>query len=197
MTSVDPSGPARPARIAGIVLLGVAAIALVMGIISVLPSSGSTNTAATTSVTTTSHAAPTTTSTPPKTTTTTPAPTSTTTTPPATTTSPAGAPPATPNPQSVPVRVYNNGTIKGLAEQAAQDLRNAGWTVAQVGNYSQGIIGTTTVYYRPGTDEENAAKSLAQQFQLRVLPRFDGIQGADPGVIVIITNDYSGPPKKG
>jgi LytR cell envelope-related transcriptional attenuator len=190
MSSVDPSGLARPARIAGIVLLAVAAVALVMGIISVLPSGGSNNA-------TTSTSAPTTSSSPPaKTTPTTPTPTTPTPTTPTPTTT-GGQPPAMPNPQSVPVRVYNNGTIKGLAAQAEQDFRNDGWNVTQVGNYSQGIIPTTTVYYRPGTDEENAAKTLAQRFQLRVAPRFDGIESADPGMIVIITNDYSGPPKKG
>jgi hypothetical protein len=202
MTGPEPTGgPARPARIAGIVLLVVAAIALVMGIISLLPLGGGGNEAGGSSSTTPPPATSTTSSGPAKPTTTTPAPTTTTTTakPPATTTTqPAQQQPPPPagNPQSVPVRVYNNGTIKGLAQQAADDFRNAGWNVGQVGNYSQGIIATTTVYYRPGTDEEAAANELGQAFHMRVMPRFDGIQAADPGVIVIVTDDYS-PPKKG
>ena len=197
MTAPEPptGGPARPARIAGIVLLVVAAIALVMGVISLLPLGGS-NAASTSSSTPPPTSA--TSSSAAKPTTTTPAPTTTTTTakPPATVTTTAQQPPAGGNPQSVPVRVYNNGTIKGLAQQAAADFRGAGWNVTTVDNYSQGIIATTTVYFRPGTDEEAAANSLGQAFHLRVMPRFDGIQAADPGVIVIITNDYS-PPKKG
>jgi len=198
MSTPEPTGgPARPARIAGIVLLVVAAIALVMGVISLLPLGGGGNEAGGTTSTTSPPAA-TTTSGPAKPTTTTAAPPATTTSaaPPATTTAkpPTQAPPGN-NPQSVPVRVYNNGTIAHLAEQAANDFRGAGYTVPTVGNYSQGIIATTTVYFRPGTDEEAEANAMAQAFHLRSMPRFDGIQSADPGVIVIITNDYSSPKK--
>jgi LytR cell envelope-related transcriptional attenuator len=199
MSTPEPTGgPARPARIAGIVLLAVAAIALVMGVISLLPSGGGNNAGG---PSTTPPPATTTTSKPAATTTTTTAaPTTTTSKPAATTTTtnpPAQPPPGGGGaPQSEPVRVYNNGTIPHLAEQAANDFRSAGYTVPTVGNYSQGIIATSTVYFRPGTAEEAEANALAQAFHMRSLPRFDGIQQADPGVIVIVTNDYS-PPKKG
>lgn len=199
MSTPEPTGgPARPARIAGIVLLVVAAIALVMGVISLLPLGGGGNEAGGTS-TTTPPPATTTTSGPAKPTTTSAAPPATTTTakPPVTTTTTQPAPPGGGgNPQSVPVRVYNNGTIAGMAQQAASDFRAAGYSVPTVGNYSQGIIATTTVYFRPGTDEEAEANAMAKAFHMRSMPRFDGIQAADPGVIVIITDDYS-PPKKG
>jgi hypothetical protein len=97
----------------------------------------------------------------------------------------------------VPVRVYNNSTIQGLATRAAQDFRQAGWPVEEVGNYPHGIIPTSTVYYRPGTDEEAAARALGEQFGLRVQPRFEGLQDASPGLIVIVTNDYGGPRRTG
>ncbi|HEY2064146.1 MAG TPA: LytR C-terminal domain-containing protein [Amycolatopsis sp.] len=90
----------------------------------------------------------------------------------------------------VTVRVYNNSLIKGLAEQAADDFRGSGWNVPEVGNYSQGVIDHTTAYFRPGTDEEAAAKQLATEFGFQAQPRFDGIQNSSPGVIVIITKDY-------
>ncbi len=57
-----------------------------------------------------------------------------------------------------PVRVYNNSTISGLAARAADNFRNAGWTVDEVANYPSGIIPTSTVYYRPGTGEQGAAQ---------------------------------------
>jgi len=197
MTAPEPptGGPARPARIAGIVLLVVAGIALVMGIVSLLPLGGGSNEAGATT-TTTAPPATTSSSAPAKPTTTTPAPTTTTSAPPAGTTTTSPAQPPANNPQSVPLRVYNNGTIQGLAQQAADQFTAAGWHVASVGPYSQGIIATTTVYYRPGTDEEAAANALGQAFHMRVMPRFDGIESASAGVIVIITNDYS-PPAKG
>jgi LytR cell envelope-related transcriptional attenuator len=100
--------------------------------------------------------------------------------------------PPPPNPREVPVRVFNNGTITGLAAQAARDFRADGWNVVEVGNYSQGIIPTTTAYFRPGTNEEAAARALAAKFNMRAEPRFAGIANASPGVIVLITNDYGG-----
>lgn len=90
------------------------------------------------------------------------------------------------------MRVYNNSTISGLAATATEDVKRSGWNVAETGNYSQGQIPTTTVYYRPGTAEEESAKALASVIQARVEARFEGIQGAHDGIIVIVTNDYKG-----
>ncbi|MEV1292315.1 LytR C-terminal domain-containing protein [Pseudonocardia sp. NPDC049635] len=89
------------------------------------------------------------------------------------------------------VRIYNNSTVRGLAEQAAGKFRSNGWTVSQVQNYSEGVIPTTTVYYRTGTAEKAAAEEIAREFGIRSEPRFDGIQDATPGVIVIVTRDFS------
>lgn len=91
-----------------------------------------------------------------------------------------------------PVRVYNNSTITGLAARAAADFRSAGWQVEEVANYPYGIIPTSTVYYRPGTGEQQAAQAIGNQFSLRVEPRFAGLDEASPGLIVIATNDYRG-----
>lgn len=90
------------------------------------------------------------------------------------------------------MRVYNNGTVTGLAAQAAGDFRAGGWNVADVGNFNKRIIPTTTVYYRPGTPEEAAALELAKAFNMRAEPRFPEIAGDPPGLIVMITNDYGG-----
>lgn len=95
--------------------------------------------------------------------------------------------------EQIIVRVYNNSTISGLAHRAAEDLRKAGYEVPEVGNYAAGKIPTTTVYFRPGTDEERQAKELAARIGARADARFDGIQDATPGLIAIITNDYKGP----
>ncbi|SFS56677.1 LytR C-terminal domain-containing protein [Saccharopolyspora flava] len=95
--------------------------------------------------------------------------------------------------EQIIVRVYNNSTISGLAHRAAEDLRKAGYQVPEVGNYAAGTIPTTTVYFRPGTDEERQAKELAARIGARADARFDGIQDATPGLIAIITNDYKGP----
>jgi hypothetical protein len=90
----------------------------------------------------------------------------------------------------VPVRVYNNSRIPGLAEQAAEDFRSDGWEVTEVGNYPYGVISTTTVYYRPGTDEVQPANELAEGWGMRAKERFEGLAHASPGIIVIVTKDY-------
>ncbi|WP_433267764.1 LytR C-terminal domain-containing protein [Actinosynnema sp. CS-041913] len=206
MTNPEPAGSSHPTRAAGFTLLGVGAVALVIGVISLFtggsdsgaqqtstPPSSQQGTTDTAPGTTSSAATQTSPSSPSSPT----APAETTTTP-ATTTNPAtttAAPPVT-LPAKPPVRVYNNSTTIGLATEAADDVRRAGWEVAGTGNYSQGVIPTTTVYYRPGTDEEASAQQLGQVLKAEVKPRFDGIEGAHPGIIVIVTNDYQGPSGK-
>jgi hypothetical protein len=195
--SASPTGPVRPARLAGFILLGVAVVAVGLGIFALADSaSGQTSSSGPTSqvtapetITTTTPrpttAAPTTTTMPPstsypsgQTTTVLPAPTTN------------AGPPA---PPPVQVRVYDNGTIPKAAARAAADLTSDGFDVVQVGNYAQGNIPTTTVYYTSAPGEQATAQAIGQKFGMRVLPRFPGIADASPGVIVIITNDFKGP----
>src|SRR5262249_19351378 len=127
---------------------------------------------------------------PPATSTNNPAPPLSSSQPPATSTT--VAPPPF-DPHTVPVRVLNNSTTNGAAERAATKFRNAGWNVINFGNLpeSKGRILTTTAYFQPGTNEEAAARALANQFSMRADVRFPGIANETPGaVIVIITNDF-------
>ncbi len=98
----------------------------------------------------------------------------------------AQAPPAV----RAPLRVYNNSLVPGLAARAAENFKSAGWTVAEIGGF-EGRLLESAAYYRPGTDEEAAAKNLAGQFGLVAKPRFAEIQSAQPGVIVILIKDYA------
>lgn len=196
MSSAEPGGRSRPLRMAGLALLGVAVGALLVGLITLgggdrdgEGDGGSAGPQSTTADTTADTTAGTTTGQATET----PAPTESTPPPaPPTTVAPTTvAPPPQPTPEpTAPVRVYNNSTIRGLAAQAADDFRRNGWQVEEVANYPHGVIPTSTVYFRPGTGEEAAARRLAQRFNLRVEPRFDGIAGAKPGLVVIVTNYY-------
>jgi hypothetical protein len=197
MTSGEPStGPAK-ARIIGFGLIGVGAIAGAIGIATLVSGGETSNSArplppdpgANPPVTSLVQNPP--------------AVVPPAVPPPATQDSPPPAPPQ--STQDVPVgsgdgtakivvRIYNNSTISGLAHRAAEDFRLAGYEVPEVGNYSAGRIPTTTIYFRPGTDEERQAQEMAARFGARVEPRFDGIQDATPGLIAIITNDYKGTP---
>ena len=199
--SASPTGPVRPARLAGFILLGVAVVAVGLGIFALADSAAGQTTSPPTSQVTAPETITTTTAKPttPKPTTTTAAPSTTaptTTYPSGQTTTVVPAPPVTtgpPAPPPIQVRVYNNGTIHLLAQQAATDLTNAGFDVVAVANYPQGKIPTTTVYYTPDVPgEQSTAQAIAQKFGMRVQPRFPGIADASPGVIVIITNDFKG-----
>ncbi|MEV5715728.1 LytR C-terminal domain-containing protein [Amycolatopsis mediterranei] len=201
------SGMSRPMKAAGVALIGVAIIAAVIGGISALGGGDGSNEAGPSGTSTQpgtsggpSSAPPSSSSsaTPPSSSTSSSAPTppSPSSPPPGQATSSAPGGPGQPGGDQqasnkwVTVRVFNNSTIKGLADRAAEDFRGGGWNVNEVSNYSQGIIPTTTAFYRPGTDEEAAAKQLAQEFGIKAEPRFEGIQSASPGVIVIVTKEY-------
>lgn len=200
MTSPE-SGSTRPLRVAGVALLGVAAVALVIGLITMFggngdgraDGNGEERPPGQTETTTTRPSPPgnpqssasTSKSVPPTTTTTTegsPPPTSGT------------VPPGDGNGEpekSVPVRVLNNSKIRGLAATAADDLRADGWKVTEVGNYSATNLPETTVFFRPNTDEEAAARALATEFGLTAQPRIGTLASQPAGVIVVVTNDYA------
>ncbi|HWC84224.1 MAG TPA: LytR C-terminal domain-containing protein [Pseudonocardiaceae bacterium] len=194
-------GPARPARLAGFVLLGVAVVAVGFGVFSLTGSSSRPPSANPPGPSVPPVSATTTTRPPATTPKTTPPPTSypsgqTTTVAPPPGTTGAGGGAAGPGTgtgiNQVPVRVYNNSTIKGLAAQATQDFVASGFDVVETGNYSAGDIPTTTAYYTNLPGEQATAQALAQQFGMRAMPRFPGIATASPGVIVIVTNDFKG-----
>jgi len=213
MSTPDATGSGRPLRTAGLVLLGVAAVALLLGLFGVAggddsdeiategrppaastqPGGSTTNPTGTASPTATAGSTSST-----STATSTATPTATPTGAPSSTGAPVapppiitpGAGPGTGEPTRGAVRVYNNSTIRGLAARAAQDMRAVGWSVREVGNYSGGTIPTTTVYYDDDSGR-GAADALGEYFGMRIEPRFDGIRDATPGLIVIVTNDYS------
>ncbi|WP_440899254.1 LytR C-terminal domain-containing protein [Actinosynnema sp.] len=214
MSNPESSGSAQPARAAGFALLGLAGVALVLGLVTLFTGSDddpqaqrqpapSTSAPAEPGPSGESPAGEPPASEPPASESGGAPTTTTTEQPPATTTEqqPQPQPPAQqPSDQSQgtpatrpSVRVYNNSNISGLAARASDDIGKSGWAVQATGNYPDGIIETTTVYYRAGTAEEDAAKQLAQSIRARVMPRFDGIKDAHDGVIVIVTNDYRGP----
>jgi hypothetical protein len=192
------AGGTRPARAAGLLLMGIAVIAVVLGVITLVDGNAENNggggtsqppTASTTATTRPSGSQTMTANPPPSTGTTQTQP------PPTSQTNTNTQTPQPPNPKQVPVRVFNNSKINGLAEKASNDFRAGGWTVVETGNYPgppiNANLATTTVFFRPGTDEEAAAKALADQFHLVVGPRVSGTAGYGPGVVVIVTQDYT------
>ncbi|MGH3889327.1 MAG: LytR C-terminal domain-containing protein [Pseudonocardiaceae bacterium] len=193
MGTPNGTGASRRLRIAGLALLGLAVIAVLIGVVVATTRGEQTSATAPPAVTSPPDAGSAVPSAIPY--------------PPPVTSSPAEAPivspPDTPDAaQGAPVgdksnsrgevRVYNNSTIRGLAARAADDLSAAGWTVVEVGNYARGTIPTTTAYYED-SDQRDDAEAIGAAFGMRVEPRFPGIANASPGLIVIVTNDYVSP----
>ncbi|APA94383.1 LytR C-terminal domain-containing protein [Nocardia seriolae] len=106
-----------------------------------------------------------------------------TTTAPTTTTAAAGID------KTVPVRVYNNGTVAGLAKKTGDQLSADGFNVAEVGNYPNGVIPKTTVYYGSSPKEQALAQAIAAELGCSAEPRFPGISDSLAGVIVIVTGN--------
>lgn len=178
---------ARPVRLAGFVSIGVAVVAVGLGVFA-LTSNGTPQSqgrppvgSATQPPSTTKQPTTTTTQNQP---TTSPFGQTTTIAPPPTTATSQTLE------QTVPVRVYNNSRIKNLAAIAGKDFSAAGFNVVETGNYPSGIIPVSTAYYSPLPGEQQIATELGRDFNLRVEPRFEGIANASPGVIVIVTKNF-------
>ena len=93
--------------------------------------------------------------------------------------------------KSVPLIVLNNSTVSGLAERAAQQFEQGGWTVTNFDNLQNVIISTCAYYDPQAPHAEAAAKALQRQFPgiQRVKPKFPQLP-AGP-VVVVLTGDYS------
>lgn len=89
---------------------------------------------------------------------------------------------------ATPVRVFNNSEIAGLAAQTASLLEDDGFVISETGNYSDGLIATTSVYYGTGAGERETAEAVAEALGVTAQPRFEGIADSSPGVIVIVTS---------
>ncbi|WP_433563591.1 LytR C-terminal domain-containing protein [Nocardia sp. CA-151230] len=91
--------------------------------------------------------------------------------------------------KTLPVRVYNNGTVPGLAKKTGDQLSSDGYNVTEVGNYANGVIPKTTVYYGSSPKEQALAQAIAAQLGCSAEPRFPGISDSPTGVIVIVTSN--------
>ncbi|AYA23708.1 LytR family transcriptional regulator [Rhodococcus rhodochrous] len=89
---------------------------------------------------------------------------------------------------TAPVRVFNNSEIAGLAAQTATYLEDEGFTVSETGNYSEGLLTQTSVFYGSSPGEQQTATAVAESLGVTAQPRFEGIRDAAPGVIVIVTS---------
>jgi hypothetical protein len=92
---------------------------------------------------------------------------------------------------ALPLVVLDNTGRSELARAAADQFKQAGWTVTDTSTFDGNIL-STAAYYDPATPGARAAaEALQVQFSAirRVRPKFDGLP---PGpIVVVLALDYS------
>ncbi|MDT5045666.1 MAG: hypothetical protein QOD88_4291 [Mycobacterium sp.] len=85
------------------------------------------------------------------------------------------------------VRVYNVSSQRGVAGRTADQLKQGGYNVTEVGNLSMSDVSATTVYFGSAPGERETADAVGQLLKAPVAPRTPDIADQPPGVIVVVT----------
>jgi hypothetical protein len=84
------------------------------------------------------------------------------------------------------VRVYNISGHEGVAGRTADQLKQGGYTVTDVGNLSLPHVSATTVYFGNAPGERETADSVGKLLKVPVQPRIPEVADQPPGVIVVV-----------
>jgi hypothetical protein len=107
---------------------------------------------------------------------------------PSTVTTSAMAPKASAKPLAKSeVRVYNISNQQGVAARAADQLKQGGYNVTDIGNLTLPNVSATTVYFSDAPGEHETADSVGQLLKAPVVPRISDVADQPPGVIVVVT----------
>jgi LytR cell envelope-related transcriptional attenuator len=85
------------------------------------------------------------------------------------------------------VRVYNISSQKGVAGKAADQIKQGGYNVTEVGNLTLPDVSATTVYFGSAAGERETAEAVGQLLKAPVAPRTPAVADQPPGVIVVVT----------
>ena len=85
------------------------------------------------------------------------------------------------------VRVYNVSNQEGIAGRTADQLKQGGYNVTEVGNLTLPDVAGTTVYFGNAPGERETADSVGQLLKAHVEPRTPEVADQPPGVIVAVT----------
>lgn len=98
---------------------------------------------------------------------------------------------AGPDVTAVPVQIFNNSNVTGLAGRTGESLRETGFAVGDVANMpsNRGVVAESTAFYGTGPGEQQAAEAVAAQLGISAKPRPADMAADAPGVIVIVTQD--------
>jgi cytochrome c peroxidase len=86
------------------------------------------------------------------------------------------------------VRVYNISSQQGIAGRTADQLKQGGYNVTDVGNLSLPKVSTTTVYFGNGPGEKETADAVGALLKAPVQPRIPDVADQPPGVIVVVAS---------
>jgi hypothetical protein len=84
------------------------------------------------------------------------------------------------------VRVYNISGQDGVAGRTADQLKDGGYNVTEVGNLSLPHVSASTVYFGNTPGERETADAVGQLLKVAVEPRIPEVADQPPGVIVVV-----------
>lgn len=85
------------------------------------------------------------------------------------------------------VRVYNISSQAGIAGKAADQIKQGGYNVTDVGNLTLPKVTATTVYFGTAAGEQETAEAIGKLIKAPVAPRTPDVSDQPPGVIVVVT----------
>lgn len=85
------------------------------------------------------------------------------------------------------VRVYNISTQAGIAGKAADQIKQGGYNVTDIGNLTLPKVTATTVYFGTADGEKETAEAVGKLLKAPVAPRTPDVSDQPPGVIVVVT----------
>jgi LytR cell envelope-related transcriptional attenuator len=83
------------------------------------------------------------------------------------------------------VRVYNVSGQDGLATRTANQLKDGGYDVTEIGDMRLPNVSKTTVYFTDAPGEKETATAVGQLLKAPVAARIPDIADKPPGVIVL------------
>jgi hypothetical protein len=86
------------------------------------------------------------------------------------------------------VRVYNISSQHGIAGRTADQLKQGGFNVTDVGNMTLPNVSATTVYFGSAPGEKETADGVGQLLKAPVQPRTPDVADQPPGVIVVVAS---------
>jgi hypothetical protein len=103
-----------------------------------------------------------------------------------TTTSPAPKTTAKVAAAKADVRVYNISSQAGIASKTADQIKQGGYNVTDVGNLTLPKVSATTVYFGSAAGEQETAEAIGKLLKAPVAPRTPDVSDQPPGVIVVV-----------